>query len=158
MTQAVRLSSTALGVHRCCLIFDFGDSAKWYVPRCLLPVIQPTSLLGLQPFLRTQKIRRPDPGRTLPEHRSLNDSSWKVISFTTSIDCDRSSGSAASSVRPTHRRKLFRDNSLQTQTNYRSALPVEVGFPPLRRTTSALAMTASSMPESCIWRIVLSIS
>ena len=113
MTQAVRLSSTALGVHRCCLIFDFGDSAKWYVPRCLLPVIQPTSLLGLQPFLRTQKIRRPDPGRTLPEHRSLNDSSWKVISFTTSIDCDRSSGSAASSVRPTQNRFLFRDNSLQ---------------------------------------------
>ena len=32
--------------------------------------------------------------------------------FTTSVDCDRSSGSAASSVRPTQHRTFFRDNSL----------------------------------------------
>ena len=48
-----------------------------------------------------KRLSRPDQDRTLPEHRSQNDSSWKTVLFTTSIDCDHSSGSAANSVRPT---------------------------------------------------------
>ena len=40
----------------------------------------------------------------LPEHRSPIELSRKSLSFSASVDCDRSSGSAASSVRPTRNR------------------------------------------------------